>query len=103
MSCDSIRSLLGKLPPDTLLDLIGNERLDSIRAVMKEPFGAAPAETSHLLAEILLVTRGEQLLEDSKVRSRILSLLPSDQLEDLASKLSSRSFEKPADNALALA
>lgn len=103
MNLDGVSSLLGRLPPNTLLDLIGSERLDSIRAVMKEPLGSDTAGTSRLLADILLVTRGEQLLEDPKVRSEILLLLTSEQLRELASELCSRSFEKPADNSLVLA
>jgi superfamily II DNA or RNA helicase len=103
MNPDALWSVLGKLAPEALRELIGADRLDSIRAVIHSGTGVAVDRDSSMLATLLLVTHGEQVLEDSKVRSRLLTLLPSDELEEMALALCGRSFEKSADNVLALA
>src|SRR5439155_14970565 len=55
------------------------------------------------LARVVLAIHGEHLLEDANARVQVVELLGDDELEQLAQRLTGRSFPKAADNSLALA
>lgn len=102
MPSEVIELLLQRLAPDVLVDLIGEDRLEAIRAIAG-PVGGPASEDSAALARLVLLFRGDQLLEDPQVRRQFLMLLPPHDLGAMSGELAAKSFEKAADNALALA
>lgn len=103
MMADPLHHVLQQLSPVTLHELIGEDRLTSISAVLKNGRAVSIEQDPSALADLLLVIYGTQLLEDTRVRSNLLGLLPPEELQRLAEALTGHSFEKTADNVLALA
>ena len=103
MTLESLHGLFTRLPTGFLLEAIGEERIRSVQAVVGRRGGRPLDNSPSALAEVLVFLRGEQALEDPRLRAQVLALLPPDELHDLAKRLARQSFEKPADNALALA
>jgi DNA repair protein RadD len=102
MSSDEIQLLLGRLSPDVLRELIGEDRLDLILAAT-EHGERSVRQNAPALAGLLARIAGSQLLEDPRVRSHLLTLVPVDELRILALDLTGQAFDKSADNVLALA
>jgi DNA repair protein RadD len=101
MSPDVLESVLARLQPTSLMDLINSTTL----AAVTEPMGLMTGELqvdSALLASLLVTIRGDEMLGDSKVRAQLFSLLPVEELEELCNRFAGRSFRKTADNVLAL-
>lgn len=96
----SAELLMQQLPLEALQDLVGEARLRGVMSVLNE--GSRVGHEREILATLVVHLYGDQLLEDGRVRAEILSLLPSADLEALAASLAGRSFQKPADNVLAL-
>ena len=103
MTADPVQLLLRQLRPESLHDLVGEERLTQILSVLRERERESAERDSEALAAVASAMFGTQLLEDPRVRSQVLALVSPEELQRLADDFAGQSFDKPADNILALA
>lgn len=103
MTPDPVHRVLRELNSEALQELIGEDRLSMVESVVGKGHAASTGDDRSKFATLLAVLHGQQLLEDPRLRSRLLMLLSPTELERFAVEYAGKSFDKPADNVLALA
>lgn len=95
----NLEDLLAQFQPRDLQRLITPSLERGLRSLVRE----GPERDQRWLAQCVLASHGVNLFRRQDARKGLFRLMPSAELQRVAEELTGRSYQKPEDNAIALA
>jgi DNA repair protein RadD len=95
--------LLSQASPEALIRAIGDSRVERIQSLLEGMGLGGLRNDAKALGRLIVMLGGEATLESEQVRAILFSLLPPEVLAGWSRRWTKSSFEKTADNILALA